>query len=266
MSEITQEESLQKLVAEQAEKIKENENLSAYEYSIKSIPCTGSNYTGALFLITFKNEDNHDIELFAKIANVSQFTRQYMPIDKMYAREQYIYKDLAPIYEKMQNDHEIPDKERFKFAKHYFSNDKVLEESVILENLTASGYVAPDRFKAINWNLAAKSIETLAKFHGLSFVFETEQPDLFKNTAQAKGEYLISNANNIDKESRDKYQTNMMKQIFEILRPEHLEKMKKYMSEFNENGWLSYYKTQRRPVLTHGDYRISNLMVKYEVN
>lgn len=58
-------------------------------------------------------------------------------------------------------------------------HSKYLEETLILEDLTASGYVIFHRFKSVNWKYAAKAIEDLAKFHSLSLAFQIENPELF---------------------------------------------------------------------------------------
>ncbi|GBP34734.1 hypothetical protein EVAR_25738_1 [Eumeta japonica] len=69
----------------------EREGMKDYDIEIEALPCTGSNYTAALFLATIKGDGSKKLDIFAKVANLKENFRKYMPVTEMYKRESFVY-------------------------------------------------------------------------------------------------------------------------------------------------------------------------------
>lgn len=255
--------SLDSILQEQIDKLIDSKCFNVCESKIVQVPCNGSNFTGAIYLINLKDKQKGNIELFAKIAQASKVVRVIMPVDEMYKREIFIYKEIALIYNTLQEKNNVPDEEKFKFAKYYASNDKWMEEAIILENMLVKGYCSMSHLKFFDWEYASKAIKELAKLHALSFAFEKDNPELFSEIVVVKDDYMLKRPYN--KEHEKKIHARLLKTISDRINPENAEKCKKFLDTFDRNIWSELTKKQRRSVLIHGDYRQSNLLGRYEV-
>ncbi|XP_026755871.2 uncharacterized protein LOC113515784 [Galleria mellonella] len=247
-------ESLRKLIEDIA---KENKYGNP-DIIVKPMSTDGANYSSALFTITVSESGKEDLHLFAKVIIINETIRSQMPAG-VFDVERIIYVNLLRKYKDIEIAHDVPLTKRLNIPKYYGCNPKIFEETIVLENLGVKGYTTYDRFKSIDWDYAAKSVESLAKFHALSIAYRENYPEEFKQFV-----------NNI-KFQKDMY-AGVLQQLYEqrikttlsVTNEKHKDKLQKYLeTQLNLETILKFSETPERPVLCHGDYRPSNLMHRY---
>ncbi|GBP34733.1 hypothetical protein EVAR_25737_1 [Eumeta japonica] len=115
----------------------------------------------------------------------------------------------------------------------------------------------------MDWDYAEKAVREMAKFHALSFAFERELPDTFEKSVKVKNEFVFSSGSASEQET-EMYQEGLVKSILEVTSPENLGKLKKFLEQYTKDMWKQQFSQLRRSILTHGDYRHSNILIKKE--
>ncbi|XP_022125219.2 uncharacterized protein LOC111000168 isoform X1 [Pieris rapae] len=228
------------------------------DVKVKPISSGGANYTSKLFLVDVTTP-KEDLKLFAKVAIIAGQLRQTMSADWLFATERLTYTKIAKFYEDLQVKHNLSEEVKLKFPKFYGCNDEYGKETVIMENLVASGYKPFNRLKCIDWQHASASVEYLAKFHALSFALAKDLPEEFKGLSDIK--YEIGSKQTDDEISKSMWE-KIIKGAIAVVKDEHKSRVINYfqnMPKFN-----TYNKPIGKPVLSHGDFRVSNLLFKAE--
>lgn len=234
---------------------------------IDNISTDGANYSSTLYKAVVKvaqddgRDRGDDIRLFAKVASWAENVRTGMNSDAAFEVEKSFYTLISPAYKSLQNKYKIKKENRFLMSKFYGCNSSFLDEAIVLEDLTARGFVLHDRFEAMDWEYASKGVEELAKFHALSFVHKHENP-------KAHAENLVT----FD------WRKNVFLNMLEVFRgtsenvykivPEYMKlRFKTFVNEqLTEEMFGKYFGPGDNAVLVHGDYRASNIMHKRSKN
>lgn len=250
------------ILRKQCEKIAAEENLTDYDVEIIPVSSDGANYMSVNFRIKIIAQNLPNLNLFAKVAIFSEAVREQLPVNVIYEREITAYTKVLAAYEILQEKCNIPNEDKFTFAKYYGSSLVNNEECMILEDMTAQGYTMYDRFKAINWEYAARGIEQLAKFHALSLAFNKE----FPNELQAvfgKDDDDFDSMYQLIKISM----TSMSQLALPFVAEDIRERLQFFLDEqFKEENFRKYYSKTSRPFIIHGDYRASNILFKRKVS
>lgn len=230
------------------------------DVSFQALNSGGANYTSALYSVIIPSDNGNNLKLFAKVANINGKLREVMNVKTLFDTEQFLYKELAESYKKLQDKHNIAPEHRYSFPKFYGGNDDEGEETVILENLIDKGYSPYSRFKAIDWEHAACAVECLARFHALSFAFEKEEPENFTAALEiVKLRYTYNRDDPVMKETWLK----MMGSAIQVAKEEHKEKVSAFLlRELLPEEIMQSKMPLGTPVLCHGDYRVSNLLFR----
>ncbi|XP_059046707.1 uncharacterized protein LOC131842187 [Achroia grisella] len=238
--------------------IAERNDYTNHNIDIKGFNSGGANYTSAIFFATISSSGKDDLDLFAKVAIVGEKIRNKSTVDRMFTTEQTFYNDLATVWDGYQSKYSVPDDEKFVFPKFYGGSPKRGEETVVLNNLVARGYETYNRFKSVDWQYASKAIETLAKFHALSFVFEKESPEEHEKICKE----LVYQMGG-EEDSTKKVWERMVESSIQVLNDEHKGRVMKFMEKHTSmESFMKYYRPLGKSVLIHGDYRPSNLLYK----
>ncbi|XP_047996710.1 uncharacterized protein LOC125234494 [Leguminivora glycinivorella] len=237
------------------EDIAQKQNYNNPQLTITPLSTGGGNYTSELFLITVTAPGHEDLRLFAKVANVNGKIRDEGPITKCYETERFVYGSLVDIFSKIEEKNSVAVEHRLRFPKYYGCNPKLLEETIVLEDLGARGFDTHDRLKSIDWLYAATAVAELAKFHALSFAYQEENPEEFAQVIKERKFEFGS-----DERMKVMWE-GMVREAVGACREESRARLAKYLMD-NVKRVRDYYEPLRRPVLVHGDYRPSNLMHK----
>ncbi|XP_053614391.1 uncharacterized protein LOC128677513 [Plodia interpunctella] len=242
------------------EEIAAKQQYNNYDVQLKAFDTAGANYTSVLFKITLTSPGKDDLKLFAKVACVGEKFRSTGYVDKLYVAEQDFYNDIMSIWTGLQEKHNVPEGDRYGFPKFYGGNPTLGCETVVLEDLIAQGYSTYNRFKPVDWEYAAKSMEVLAQFHAFSFAHRKEYPEDYDKIIDKLKFELPA-----DDEALEGMWMRMVDERVQLLKEEHRERALKSLSGDNaKENYLKYNKPRRHPILVHGDYRPSNLMHKKE--
>ncbi|XP_063533392.1 uncharacterized protein LOC134743717 [Cydia strobilella] len=225
----------------------------ASKVKLKPISSDGANYSSTLYEACIITPEGTQ-ELFAKVASMGDVFNDSS--EKIFDSEKFVLTKIASAYEKIQDKHGITT-EIFRFPKIY-NHDRDDIPIVVMENLASKGYGCYDRFKSINWKYASKSVETLARFHALSFALKKESPEKFK----LAGDTLKVPESDL----RSPLWEGIADGAKAVVDEEDKEKLARVLE--GGVGWsklIDFGEPLKTSVLIHGDYRPSNLMHK-EVN
>ncbi|KAI8420442.1 hypothetical protein MSG28_008932 [Choristoneura fumiferana] len=225
---------------------------------IKPISSGGANYTTCLYLATISESFKPNLNLFAKVANLGEEIRvQNEMMAKVYMKESVFYTELAVNFERLYQKNNVPAEHRLVIPKYYGHVLTRLEETLVLENLEASGFGNFDRMKTYNWEYAAASVQQMARFHALGLALRNENPAEFEKMVAPFYVDILSK--------------NGLMQIFlqqvinnscEVVTAEQADRVRKYFSQTEILAESMKRFMEDKTMLIHGDYRPSNLMQK----
>ncbi|XP_059051597.1 uncharacterized protein LOC131846337 [Achroia grisella] len=244
------------VLREVLDKIAKEQNYKNPNVSVRTITTDGANYSSVLYVATISAKNKDDLELFAKVANMGDAARSQFHVP-VFDLERFAYIHLLPAYAKIQDNYKLTAVNKLLWPKFYGYNPNLYEETIVLENLAVEGYVTYDRLKSIDWAYASKAVESLAKFHALSIAYGVEDPEEYEKLLE-KFKYnaeAIANMSILLEKSVEMGIT--------VTKEENKDRLSKYIEQQgNFKDMAKYFQPTGLVLLTHGDYRPSNLMHK----
>ncbi|CAH2039204.1 unnamed protein product, partial [Iphiclides podalirius] len=222
----------------------------------RTLSSKGANLLGILHEVdvigTAANGCNKTNYLFIKQAMVLNKIRA-VSIDNIYSKEVYFYTEVAQILDNLQNEADIPERERFNIANGY---DESSEKAIILENLTRKGYKTFNKAEGLTLKCAELSIEQLAKFHALCLVMQKRMPDYYEMKIKKQKCPVMFN------DDWNGFLVNICGKFVDALEEDTKSKVGWLLSRM-QNDYPSYL-TEDSPVcvMCHGDYKPQNIMIK----
>jgi hypothetical protein len=246
-------DQLQKILEKSLHALAEQRNYENYTLDISPVTTEGANYTSQLYQGKILASNNQELLFFSKVATLTEDIRSQMPT-KIYFIEQYTYRKLKVIFEKIEEQYKIPTENRLRIPELYWYDDKNLEEVLVIENLSEQGYTTYSRFESLTWEYASKSVEELGKFHALSIAMAKYYPEDYKEVQE-----LVA----ISDTGMNKYIVEqMMSKGLEVIKDENRERIKSCIDKDLPRIMSLVYGSVKRPALAHGDFRMSNIMHK----
>ncbi|XP_034835194.1 uncharacterized protein [Maniola hyperantus] len=225
---------------------------------VKTITTGGANYTSSLFIINVASPNRDDLNLFAKVACIGETMRTNMNADWLFGTERFVYTQLVKIYNNIQDINNVKEEHRFVFPKFYGCNPDLGKETIVMENLVEAGFKMFNRFLSMDWDHASVAVEDLARFHALSFAFEKYYPNRFEEVVPNM-KFRIGTGDEPTEEMRALWQ-KMVDRSLEVIKEEQRDRVRSYM--LNSKLLDKFNKPIGKPVVAHGDYRLSNLMFR----
>ncbi|XP_069361575.1 uncharacterized protein [Maniola hyperantus] len=252
----------EKILRDTLDVILDDRGFNSREITVKAIATGGANYTSTLFAVDISSPDQDDLKLFGKVACVGEAMRALMHADWMYKTERLFYTQLVKAFEDIQEERNIPVEHRFVFPKFYGCNDNNGEETIVLEDLAAAGFEPFDRFESVDWDYAKVAVENLAKFHALSFAFEKYRPEEF-GTLTSDMKCMIGNYGDEQEEAMRPVYVKVVEDAIGLVKEEYMERARDFA--LTHNLWKTFYKPMGKPVISHGDYKMGNLLFRTQV-
>lgn len=251
-----------KLVTKLIKTIASELNYEPCEVIVKETSSGGANYSTKLYAATITSPNKDDLKLFCKIAGFNEQMRQ-RALTRYYDTERIFYTDLVKQYEKIQDECHLKLEDRLVFPKFYGYNPNYMEETVVLEDLRAKGYKSYDRFSSVTWQYAAKSVEELAKLHALSVAYGQRNPEAYKKLLKDLKFQIPA-----EMESFKELCKGWFEGALEVTKEEYKERFTKFMEKYGDmEETTQFYDPLRCPAITHGDFKITNLLHKdFEVS
>ncbi|XP_045777984.1 uncharacterized protein LOC123875925 isoform X2 [Maniola jurtina] len=228
------------------------------EIKLNAITTGGANYTSSLYIIKVVSPNLDDLNLFAKVACIGETMRTAMKADWLFTTERFVYTELVKIYNDIQAKTNVPEEHRFVFPKFYGCNPDLGKETIVMENLVEAGFKTYNRFLSMDWEHASAAVDNLAKFHALSFAFEKYYPEKFEELVPNM-KYRIGSGDEPSEKMKALWQ-KMVDESLEVLKEEQRDRVRSYLMD--TNLLQKHNKPIGRPVVAHGDYRLSNLLFR----
>lgn len=233
--------------------IAKQHNYQNHKLKLTPISSHGASFTTFLYTATIAGDNKDDLNLFVKFAAMGVKIREETTLN-IYRIEQFVYSELKKTYRELEDKHDIPKTKQFYFPEYYGANTTPLEETLVLENLAAKGFVSHDRFKSIDWQYASTAVTELAKFHALSMAYHRDYPEKFQQFSEVYTSDWI-NEQSVNTIWKPSFETSVA-----AVREENKAKLKKFLDSIGLVALKNFYKPVRCEVLAHIDFRPSNLM------
>ncbi|XP_047993202.1 uncharacterized protein LOC125231708 [Leguminivora glycinivorella] len=238
------------------DKIVEKEGYISHKTINRSISTSGGNFLADLFEVDIKGktaDGDKETNIFIK-NKMEDIAVTVLDVSECYNLENFFYGDLSKMYDDIQNKANIPIEERYNMVKSY---DATNPNAIILENLSKKGFTTVHRMEVAPLKFAQLSAQQLARFHGLSWVLEKQNPDYFaKKIRTIKPTYKLN-------DDYQKFVDNMATYTDKCVDGEKRVKLKKFGSRMMEAMQRNYFENDdSRCCLCHGDYRANNILVK----
>lgn len=184
-----------------------------------------------------------------------------------FTREQYTFHQILPAFEKFQSKHVTDAAKMFtNYPKIFSASSQLEDEYVILEDLSAAGYTNVDRPSALGFDKCVLVLETLARFHAISFAFKDQHFDEFTKLTEHLSEIIFVEPVN------DGFISFLKDNIGYSLTTLDKEKDAEVICKIQEFGevyaksMVECCREKEDAVILHGDCWISNMMFKQNVN
>lgn len=246
--------------------------INNYEVKLSPASKKGDNYLGTLYrveIISTDNDNDTKLNLICKIPSSDWGSEDnWQKIHIPYEREVYVYNVILKSFEKLQNDKNLNENQKFaSYALCHVASDVNKKEFLILEDLHARNFVMFDKRKQMDFSHITLVAKGLAKYHALSFAMRDQQPEKFHKMTQIDSAMYDMTGREAFYDLCDFGLKQALKAIDEGGITEFYENVKKikdnceeYMEScFNATGSENYR------VLSHGDCWNNNMMFKYQV-
>ncbi|KAF5275179.1 hypothetical protein FQR65_LT04211 [Abscondita terminalis] len=226
----------------------------------------GDNYLGVIGKVEIKSE-NSVLHWIFKSAIQQETFRSFLPINKAYQREVYVYRKILAEFNRFQEERNVakPFKSYAKFLTSYLVEPN---ECLIMEDMKTLGYKLHDRMEPLDYNHVLLVMREYGRFHALSFALRDQKPDLFKEISENTEEIFFHDDSFINEEMLKAMQNQACK-VLDALDPvvhksayEKFEKFQKRMIEEAKDAVKSE-RSGKYSVVCHGDCWINNFLFRY---
>ncbi|KAF9822506.1 hypothetical protein SFRURICE_012602 [Spodoptera frugiperda] len=227
-----------------------------YHIEKKEFSTNGGNYLGLLYEVNVNghtNEGKKELNIFVKSILTGDKDLEILSVQDIYQTEMFAYKVLLKVFDELQEEANVPPKERYKMVKSYEESDA---EVIIMENVAKKGFRTGHRMDVPSLQFAEKAIAELAKFHSFAFVLKVKRPAFFEE--QIKTRKAPYNAG----EQWQGLAQSMIKIVMENIDDGVKERVEKIYENIGDR-YTSYYEAESLGrCLCHGDYRPNNILTK----
>lgn len=248
-----------------------NEGFVNYTVKEEKGSNVGDGFIGIMFRIHFQEVDSDKhLTVMLKAPPASLARRNQLGALKAFKREVFMYNKVLPAFVAFQKEKFIKEaKGFFNFPKVYFAEfDEELQDSVIImEDLKESGCKMWDKFVPIDFEHSKLVLESLGRFHAISFAMKEQHPEIFDKLKHLD-EIFFGNDNN----DFDNFMEGSMDRAIEGL-PEDAVSVKIKLERMRAKGLKNLLANATDPdkaepyaVISHGDCWTNNFMYKYQVS
>ncbi|XP_077295092.1 uncharacterized protein LOC143917429 [Arctopsyche grandis] len=251
---------LQDDIIEIINRISTSENIEDAKLDISEATDKGDNYMGNLYRVKASDKYGKSISVIVKCSPVFKASSETFPIGSLYEREIFTYSEVLPALDALQDDFEIPKKDRFYHAKYYGSSDEAEKKCIFISDLAVEGYKMYIRQTPFDKQHLELVIKTMAHLHATSFVIKKTNPELFEKLTQEISKPFIFEAGDAMIEMGKNKCTRVIEDS----------EIRKRVEDACNNTVQMYKKfinperTAPYKVICHGDSWINNFMFKYE--
>ncbi|XP_068619699.1 uncharacterized protein [Battus philenor] len=228
----------------------------------EKLDAKAQNYFGVLIPVTINGKihaENVTLKLVLKLAPTDDRYRVSGAMAIMFKREIFVYSKILPLYDELQKHIEISS--QFVRPKCYYSCMDYCKEIIAIQNMCYEGYKPIVHSMFLDFDHLTVSLQSLAKFHALSFMLEHKDKKAFEevcNTCLPLSEKTNKRFLDILKDRLNKALQKFENSVYVPI----LTNLKENCNSFIE---AMFYSSERN-CLCHGDIWKENILFKCEDN
>lgn len=179
-------DGLSDFLVELLDNIAKKEGFESYTYSISAGSNHGDGFLAAMKRVTVSGKRNgrdDELSLIFKLMPTSAARREQFNSTKVFSREVMMYNKVLKIMNEFQLEKGLTAEEGFfEYPKCYgviedAENDRF---ALVMEDLKKSGYQMNDKLKPADFNHVKLFMESLGKYHAVSFALKDQRPGIFE--------------------------------------------------------------------------------------
>ncbi|XP_037300954.1 uncharacterized protein LOC119191166, partial [Manduca sexta] len=146
--------------------------------TIQAVGKDGDNFVASVKRIVVRNE-NGEFRMIAKIATQHELLRANMALENIFRNEHIMYTSVLPKFHELEEQADLPKKDRLRFPECYGSLTAAPHEVILLEDLQVPGFIMMDRFKTLSDECIRSVLRNFALLHSLSYALKNKELDVF---------------------------------------------------------------------------------------
>ncbi|XP_063703520.1 uncharacterized protein LOC134833210 [Culicoides brevitarsis] len=256
--------------------LKETFRLKEYSLQITPGSSKGDNYIGIIYRVLVKRSVpslDKELRLIVKMPPMHPQRREQFFARPCFLREITAYEELLPLFKQFQQEKGI-DISSEGFCHAPFSYQCISEnftEAIFMQDLKLDGYEMYDRCQEMSYEHALKAIETLAKFHAVSFAINDQRKSdpAYKKCREMEDIWLARR----DNKTMNDYMAGLSQRALNTLDAEKdariYEKVKNLLTtSYIENLEKVVGNKVAEPyaIVCHGDFWTNNILFKHKDN
>ncbi|XP_061714695.1 uncharacterized protein LOC133523230 [Cydia pomonella] len=242
-------------VEEAIRKIVKKEGYTNHKQTSKAISTDGGNYLGSLYEVNvtgYTEVGKKETNIFVK-GIIPGDLLSVLSVTEIFNTEVFFYNDLAVVFDELQNEANVPAKERYNIVNSF---QESIPEAIILENLSKKGYKTGFRMDVISLKFAELTVQQLGRLHGLSFALENKKPNYFNRKIKSLSVPYKFN------EDFKGLITISGKRISECLDDDVRERFTAFLEKLWHDVQRYYSDQTYKRTIVHCDYRANNILMK----
>lgn len=262
-------------IIELLDKIAKKEGFESYTYSTSAGSNHGDGFLAAMKRITVSGKRNgrDDIlSLIFKLMPASAARREQFNSTKVFTREVTMYNKVLNIMNDFQIEKGLSAEDGFfEYPKCYgviedAANDRF---ALVMEDLKESGYEMFDKFKPSDYDHVKLFMESLGKYHAVSFALKDQRPGVFeqfKDLEDIFGDQVNNSPEMMQAMFRHAYDRAILAFEDDIAKEKAVLALRKLKENFLHDlvNLPAGRKSEPFSVINHGDCWNNNLMFKYD--
>ncbi|XP_030030806.2 uncharacterized protein LOC115447738 [Manduca sexta] len=146
--------------------------------TIGAVGEAGDNFVAFVKRIIVR-DDNGEFRMIAKFAPQIEIHRMSTQSENLFKNEHIIYTVVLPKFQQLEEEANVPQENRLRFAECYGSLSEPPHEVILLEDLRVPDFIMLDRFKPLPEECIRSVLRNFATLHSLSFALKHKDLNTF---------------------------------------------------------------------------------------
>lgn len=166
-------------------KIADQEGFVDYTLNVSAGSSNGDGFLAIVKRVVIsgsRNGKSDNLPLICKLMPTSKFRREQVNTNGAFICEAFMYDELLPTFNAFQKEKGLTEKDGFfNYPKSYgtMSDEENDRFVIVMEDIKATGYQLFDKLKPADFNHVKLFVESLGRFHAVSFALKDQRPEVF---------------------------------------------------------------------------------------
>lgn len=256
--------------------LKEKFKLKDFSLQITPGSSKGDNYIGIVYRVLVKDSSpqlDKKLGFIIKMPPMHPQRREQFFARPCFLREITVYEELLPLFERFQQEKgiDIPSEGFYHAPNCYHCISDEFTEALFMQDLKLDGYQMYDRCQEMSYEHALKAVESLAKFHAVSFAIKDQcvTDPAYKKCMEMEDIWLARR----DNKMMNEYMTGLSQRALGTLDPEKDERIYERVKGVLTQSYIGNLEkvicsevAEPYAIVCHGDFWTNNILYKSEVS